>query len=81
MVSMVKIFELNCRNLVPQLQNFPERIVAEQLGKLLLSRIVLLDQTAQTKLLPIILKPKGLTIYFFFNFLNFFIIIIENVFI
>lgn len=51
--------KLNCRNLVPQLQNFPENIVAEQLGKLLLSRIVLLDQTAQTKLLPIILKPKG----------------------
>ncbi|XP_014204512.1 protein-associating with the carboxyl-terminal domain of ezrin isoform X2 [Copidosoma floridanum] len=45
-------------NLVPQLKNFPEKIVAEQLGKLLLSRMVLLDETAQTKLLPFILKPK-----------------------
>ncbi|XP_011500632.1 PREDICTED: protein-associating with the carboxyl-terminal domain of ezrin [Ceratosolen solmsi marchali] len=44
--------------LVSQLQNFPEKIVAEQLGKLLLSRMVLLDATAQTKFLPIILKPK-----------------------
>ncbi|OXU31340.1 hypothetical protein TSAR_012685 [Trichomalopsis sarcophagae] len=45
-------------NLVSQLQNFPEKIVAEQLGKLLLSRMVLLDSTAQSKLLPFILKPK-----------------------
>ncbi|XP_058806176.1 protein-associating with the carboxyl-terminal domain of ezrin [Phymastichus coffea] len=45
-------------NLVSQLQNFPEKIVAEQLGKLLLSRMVLLDPTAQTKFLPFILTPK-----------------------
>uniref|UniRef100_A0A0C9PIX5 Scyl3 protein n=1 Tax=Fopius arisanus TaxID=64838 RepID=A0A0C9PIX5_9HYME len=45
-------------NLVPQLQSFPEKIVAEQLGRLLLSRLVLLDPTAQCKLLPYVLKPK-----------------------
>ncbi|XP_015595232.1 protein-associating with the carboxyl-terminal domain of ezrin [Cephus cinctus] len=46
-------------NLVVQLKGFPEKIVAEQLGKLLLSRMVLLDFTAQEKLLPHVLKPKG----------------------
>ncbi|XP_034934423.1 protein-associating with the carboxyl-terminal domain of ezrin [Chelonus insularis] len=45
-------------NLVPQLKKFPEKIVAEQLGRLLLSRMVLLDSTAQLKLLPSVLKPK-----------------------
>ncbi|XP_008553479.1 protein-associating with the carboxyl-terminal domain of ezrin [Microplitis demolitor] len=45
-------------NLVPQLKAFPEKIVAEQLGRLLLSRMVLLDSTAQQKLLPCVLKPK-----------------------
>lgn len=38
---------------------FPENIIAEQLGRLLLSRMVLLDTTAQEQLLPFILKPKG----------------------
>lgn len=37
---------------------FPEKVVAEQLGALLLSRLVLLDGTAQSKLLPFVLKPK-----------------------
>lgn len=41
-----------------QLRAFPEKVVAEQLGKLLLSRLVLLDSTAQSKLLPFVLKPK-----------------------
>ncbi|KAJ8681456.1 hypothetical protein QAD02_017243 [Eretmocerus hayati] len=45
-------------NLVTQLKVFPEKVVAEQLGKLLLSRIVLLDPTAQTSLLPFVFKPK-----------------------
>ncbi|XP_076285138.1 protein-associating with the carboxyl-terminal domain of ezrin [Lasioglossum baleicum] len=45
-------------NLIVQLRTFPENIVAEQLGRLLLSRMVLLDSTAQEKLLPFILKPK-----------------------
>ncbi|KAG8042587.1 hypothetical protein G9C98_005221 [Cotesia typhae] len=45
-------------NLVPQLKAFPEKIIADQLGRLLLSRMVLLDSTAQQKLLPCILKPK-----------------------
>lgn len=45
-------------NLVHQLKAFPEKIVAEQLGRLLLSRMVLLDPTAQLKLLPFVLKPK-----------------------
>ncbi|XP_029049854.1 protein-associating with the carboxyl-terminal domain of ezrin isoform X1 [Osmia bicornis bicornis] len=44
--------------LITQLRTFPENIVAEQLGRLLLSRIVLLDSTAQEKLLPFILKPR-----------------------
>ncbi|XP_020297837.1 protein-associating with the carboxyl-terminal domain of ezrin isoform X2 [Pseudomyrmex gracilis] len=41
-----------------QLQMYPETVVAEQLGRKLLSRIVLLDSTAQVKLLPFIFKPK-----------------------
>lgn len=41
-----------------QLQMYPEAVVAEQLGRVLLSRIVLLDSTAQVKLLPFIFKPK-----------------------
>ncbi|KAG7197755.1 hypothetical protein KM043_001579 [Ampulex compressa] len=45
-------------NLAAQLRTFPEDIVAEQLGRLLLSRMVLLDYTAQKKLLPLVLKPK-----------------------
>lgn len=45
-------------NLVIQLKAFPENVVAEQLGRLLLSRIVLLDSTAQKKLLPFVLKPR-----------------------
>ncbi|XP_012288202.1 protein-associating with the carboxyl-terminal domain of ezrin [Orussus abietinus] len=45
-------------NLVKQLRMFPEKIVAEQLGKLLLSRMVLLDFTAQARLLPVVLRPK-----------------------
>ncbi|KZC07828.1 Protein-associating with the carboxyl-terminal domain of ezrin, partial [Dufourea novaeangliae] len=45
-------------NLIAQLRTFPESIVAEQLGRLLLSRMVLLDSTAQEKLLPFILKPR-----------------------
>jgi len=47
------------RKLRQQLQMYPEAIVAEQLGRVLLSRIVLLDSTAQVKLLPFIFKPKG----------------------
>lgn len=45
-------------SLITQLRTFPENIVAEQLGRLLLSRMVLLDTTAQKQLLPFILKPK-----------------------
>ncbi|XP_054008151.1 protein-associating with the carboxyl-terminal domain of ezrin [Hylaeus anthracinus] len=44
--------------LIMQLRTFPENIVAEQLGRLLLSRMVLLDATAQEKLLPFVLKPR-----------------------
>ncbi|XP_066588545.1 protein-associating with the carboxyl-terminal domain of ezrin-like [Prorops nasuta] len=50
--------EIFFTNLVRQLRAFPENIVAEQLGTLLLSRIVLLDCTAQNCLLPYILKPR-----------------------
>lgn len=45
-------------SLVTQLKAFPENVVAEQLGRSLLSRIVLLDSTAQKKLLPYVLKPR-----------------------
>ncbi|KAL2742673.1 protein-associating with the carboxyl-terminal domain of ezrin isoform X1 [Vespula maculifrons] len=45
-------------NLVNDLKAFPEDVVAEQLGRSLLSRIVLLDQTAQVKFLPYVLKPR-----------------------
>ncbi|CAK9821694.1 Protein-associating with the carboxyl-terminal domain of ezrin [Anthophora retusa] len=44
--------------LITQLRTFPENIVAEQFGRLLLSRMVLLDATAQEKLLPFVLEPK-----------------------
>ncbi|KAJ9574033.1 hypothetical protein L9F63_008559 [Diploptera punctata] len=46
------------RCLVEQLAVFPEQLVAMQLGALLLSRMVLLDSTAQQILLPQILCPK-----------------------
>lgn len=51
------------RKLRQQLQIYPEAVVAEQLGRVLLSRIVLLDSTAQVKLLPFIFKPKGEDIF------------------
>ncbi|XP_076233341.1 protein-associating with the carboxyl-terminal domain of ezrin isoform X2 [Calliopsis andreniformis] len=44
--------------LILQLRKFPENVVAEQLGRLLLSRMVLLDTTAQEKFLPFVLKPR-----------------------
>lgn len=46
-------------NLIEKLQLFPEEIVAEKLGGLLLSRMVLLDSTARKVVLPILLRPKG----------------------
>lgn len=45
-------------NLIDRLRNFDETIIANQLGNVLLSRIVLLDPTAQTNVLPYILKPR-----------------------
>lgn len=45
-------------DLVSRLKAFPEEIVARQLGELLLSRLVLLDNTACKHLLPYVLKPK-----------------------
>ncbi|XP_043791159.1 protein-associating with the carboxyl-terminal domain of ezrin [Apis laboriosa] len=50
--------EIFFRTLIKKLKIFPENIIAEQLGRLLLSRMVLLDITAQEQLLPFILKPK-----------------------
>jgi hypothetical protein len=41
-----------------ELTGFPENLVAMQLGGLLLSRMVLLDTTAQEILLPRVLGPK-----------------------
>jgi hypothetical protein len=46
------------RSLMDELTGFPENLVAMQLGALLLSRMVLLDTTAQEILLPCILAPK-----------------------
>lgn len=44
--------------LVDRLKCFNEEVVGKQLGHLLLSRMVLLNKTAQTNLLPIILCPR-----------------------
>ncbi|XP_021933699.1 protein-associating with the carboxyl-terminal domain of ezrin isoform X2 [Zootermopsis nevadensis] len=46
------------RSLMDELTGFPENLVAMQLGALLLSRMVLLDATAQEILLPCVLGPK-----------------------
>lgn len=46
------------RSLMDELTGFPENLVAMQLGALLLSRMVLLDTTAQEILLPCVLHPK-----------------------
>lgn len=46
-------------SLVERLRVFPELSVANQLGNLLLSRLVLLNKTAQEELLPFILRPKN----------------------
>uniref|UniRef100_A0A1B6DLW2 Protein kinase domain-containing protein n=1 Tax=Clastoptera arizonana TaxID=38151 RepID=A0A1B6DLW2_9HEMI len=45
------------RDLTCKLDKFPEDIVASQLGSLLLSRMVLLDTTAQLHLLPQVFTP------------------------
>ncbi|KAL1132006.1 hypothetical protein AAG570_011616 [Ranatra chinensis] len=47
------------RDLSNKLTEYSEEVVASQLGGLLLSRIVLLDPTAQAYLLPQILNPKS----------------------
>lgn len=44
--------------IVERLKNFDETVIATQLGDFILSRIVLLDLTAQMCLLPYILKPR-----------------------
>lgn len=41
-----------------KLRAFNELVVASQLGGLLLSRMVLLDKTAQEELLPFVLSPR-----------------------
>ncbi|KAK4883434.1 hypothetical protein RN001_006753 [Aquatica leii] len=41
-----------------KLRSFKENVVANQLGNLLLSRMVLLDKTAQLNLLPFVLCPR-----------------------
>uniref|UniRef100_A0A1B6GZJ3 Protein kinase domain-containing protein n=2 Tax=Cuerna arida TaxID=1464854 RepID=A0A1B6GZJ3_9HEMI len=46
------------RNLTMKLNTFPEETVASQLGSLLLSRMVLLDSTAQHFLLPQVFVPR-----------------------
>ncbi|EEZ97411.1 protein-associating with the carboxyl-terminal domain of ezrin [Tribolium castaneum] len=45
-------------SLAERLKAFPEVIVAKQLGNLLLSRLVLLNKTAQEELLPFILRLR-----------------------
>ncbi|XP_039287881.1 protein-associating with the carboxyl-terminal domain of ezrin [Nilaparvata lugens] len=47
------------RDLSGKLSLFPEDVVASQLGSLLLSRIVLLDTTAQQHLLPLLFSPRS----------------------
>lgn len=46
-------------DLVRKLKTFEERDVAIHLGDLLLSRMVLLDETAQTSVTPFVLDPKS----------------------
>lgn len=46
-------------DLVRKLRTFDERDVAVHLGDLLLSRMVLLDETAQTAVTPFVLDPKS----------------------
>lgn len=45
-------------NLLNRLREFDDNMVAIQLGTLLLSRIVLLDEAAQQNLIPFVLRPK-----------------------
>lgn len=54
--------------LVRKLKNFNEVTIASQLSSLLLSRMVLLNKTAQKELLPCILHPRrnGIVYYFMF---------------
>ncbi len=46
------------KNLSEKLKQFDENIIGSQLSDLLLSRLVLLEQSAQHHLLPILLKPQ-----------------------
>jgi SCY1-like protein 3 len=48
------------KGIVEKLRQFDEEVVGGQLGDLLLSRLVLLDPTAQFHLLPLLLKPQNL---------------------
>lgn len=48
------------KNLNEKLKHFDEHTVGSQLSELLLSRLVLLDQSAQFYLLPFLLKPQNL---------------------
>nr|CAD7426319.1 unnamed protein product [Timema monikensis] len=45
-------------SLVTELESLPEELIASQLGSLLLSRLVLLDTTAQQNFLPRVLCPS-----------------------
>ncbi|XP_063216250.1 protein-associating with the carboxyl-terminal domain of ezrin [Bacillus rossius redtenbacheri] len=46
------------QSVVDELRCFPEELVGAQLGALLLARLVLLDTTAQRRLLPLVLRPN-----------------------
>ncbi|XP_055377333.1 protein-associating with the carboxyl-terminal domain of ezrin [Condylostylus longicornis] len=46
-------------NLIDRLKYFDENVVATQIGNLLLSRMVLLDSTAEDCVTPFVLKPKS----------------------
>nr|CAD7393925.1 unnamed protein product [Timema cristinae] len=50
--------QLFFRSLVTELESLPEELIASQLGSLLLSRLVLLDTTAQQNFLPRVLCPS-----------------------
>lgn len=47
------------RGLVDQLREFPEVLLASQLSALLLSRLVILDKTAQQYVIPMLLQPQN----------------------
>lgn len=54
-------------NILINLNQFDEVVVAKQLAGLLLSRLVMLDPTARKDVLPFIFKPRNGNLFFYKN--------------